>query len=438
MATTVAPSPPPPPESARGLAYSNLSVNYAEDSRAYTAAQARHGSSGYAYNQVNQIEIPLAPGQYYLSIGESHMMMDVAITPGTGEVGTRLSKIGAVGLFRTIILRVQGGAEVIRMEYYNIIHALMAKYYASQWMHSAGRRYGYGTESQRMADAARTKRYEVDLSLFALFTARFHVPMFAVGLELVFQLENPINSLVYDVAGATLPTYTINNVTMFQELISGSEGIDQIVVGTLAGGDPILLAMHLYSYQPQVLSTSEVVVTKSVPFYSGQVTGVSCYFIPQLAYSSGLYEVFDKTVNPGLRTLQLQVGSEYIPPQPINVNAYNGATGPSEVLALIENFAYRGDSPIGARFQGDAFGAGVPSGTGDNIVTIDSEFFFAIPTGSARDSDRGGGINTASPPVVINILMALNKALSTNLAMNVIFSSKVTMALGLTGARLVV
>lgn len=429
---------PPAPESAAGFLYSSSqTLNFAEDSRAYTAGQARHGSSGYAYSQVNIIEIPLAPGQFYLDVSSSHLFITLTVTPGTGAIGTSLSKIGTAGLFRTVTLRVQGGAEVIRMAYYNRMHALMSKFYAPGWMHTAGRRYGYGSKVQREADAAAAKRLEVDLSLFALFSQSFHVPLNAVGLELVLELENPINCVPCKVAGTTDPTYTINSVVLYQELISGSEGIDQIVVGALANNEPVLLPMHMYTFQPQTLAIGESVVTKAVPFYAGQVTGVSWYWVPQLDYSSAVYDVFDKTVNVGLNTVQTQVGSEYIPPQPINVLSFSGAAGAGEVLALIDNFAYKNVSPLAARYQGDHFDSGPPTGAGSNVAVRESDFFMSIPMGSGRDAARGGGLNTANPPVNININLALATALTTAMAMNIVFSSRATLQLGLTGAKLI-
>lgn len=427
---------PPAPDSASGFQYSSSqTVNFAEDSRSYVAAAPRHGNSGYNYNQVNLIQIPITAGQSYLDCLSTHLLMDVTLTAGTGVTkGLSLTDIGVMGLFRSMTLRVQGGAEVIRMDYINIIMAWLALFYTPEWIHSTGRRYGYGTKMQRVGDAQRTRRMELDMSVFALFSQAHHLPLSAVGLELTFELDNPVNALHVDVAGTSLPTYQLDNVVLYQETISGSEMIDSIVVGALANNEPVMLPMHLYKYQPVVLAANEVNVSKSIPFYGGQVTGVSCYYQKQVSYAAITDDVFGLSVNPGLDNLQIQVGSEYIPPQRINVLSQAGGRGAAEQLALIENFAYRQTSALSARYQGDHFISSPPVA---GAAVKDSRFFWSIPMGSGRDAVRGGGLNTANPPVNTVIMHNLSAAVTDALSMNVIFSLKGTFQVDLTGARLI-
>jgi len=415
----------PAPESAGGFEYGSSSpANLVESSREYVQIPPRNGADGYAYSGNPTIMFPLPATQAYLSVGETHMTAVIRQVDGEDAggmpTGVRLGACGLSSVIRTLEVRQQGGGAPIRIEYYNQILALLAKYYQKDWLHNVGRRYGYGTENQRKSDrlayANQGKRMEFDLSVLGLMTQEFHIPMFAVGLEFVVHLENPLNALVTDIppVAGSAPNYFISQASLGVELITGTAALDELVLGSMAAGEPVNMPIRIWQIVPASLLTTESVTQKNFARFVEQMTLFLAYFQIESAYSRWEDDVYGRFANPGLVQAQVQVGATLIPPQPIRVDSTGDVTamGTADLECQVHNAMFRNTHPLAAQFDGDAFSQSPPVA---GVVVADSFFHLAVGLGSARDAMRNAGINTADPPqaciVRLNFGQALDKTL---------------------------
>jgi len=415
----------PAPESAGGFEYGSSSpANLVESSREYVQIPPRNGADGYAYSGNPTIMFPLPATQAYLSVGETHMTSVIRMVDGIDSsgipCGVHLGSCGLASVIRTLEVRQQGGGAPIRIENYNQILALLHKYYSKDWLHNVGRRYGYGTEPQRKSDhlqyPTQGKRMEYDLSVLGLMTQEFHIPMFAVGLEFVVHLENPVNALATDTVPAmgNLPNYFISQASLGVELITGTAALDELVLGSMAAGEPVNMPIRIWQIVPASLLTTESVTQKNFARYVEQMTLYLSYFQIEAAYSRWEVDIFGKFCNPGLVTAQIQVGATLIPPQPIRVDSTGDVTamGTADLECQVHNAMFRNTHPIAAKFDGDAFSQAPPIA---GVVTADSFFHVAVGLGSARDAMRNAGINTADPPQACIVRYSFGQALDKTL-----------------------
>lgn len=389
------------PESAGGLEYGALaSENLVEASREYVKIPPRNGEDGYSPTQNRRITIPMPTQQAYWDVGSSHLTAVFTHTPG-GASWSCFPAIGVSACIKTITLKVAGGGEPIVIQDYNKILALLAGFYSEDWKSKVGRRFGYGSLSQRQMDAATPKKRQFDLSVVGLLAQRFHVPLFATALEWIIELENPMLATVSDYASGTTPTYSLTGVNWGVELITGTANLDALVLGSLQANIPVTFSVRNLQLIPATLLTSESVTQKNFSRYVEQMTAYMAYFQLQEMQTDWTADIYDMFVNPGCQDAQLQIGAVYFPPQAIVYESgVASATqrGAVEGQLAIERAMFRGSHLLSSDYDGDAYDANPPTGGPPAVPTSGSRFCMIIPLGQARDADRNAGINTAVPP----------------------------------------
>ena len=398
---------PEQPMSAEGFRYPDIATNVSEASRELIEFPARNGQDGYGPSGTTRVSFPLAPGQNYWDPINSHIMFDV-LQSGSG-INTKLGYIGLASVVRTFIFKQQGGQPIIRLDSYHIILSILAQFYSAEWMYGAGRRYGYGTDLQREADAAVAnpgKQMELDCAAMGPFRARRYFPNFAAGLEFVLELEQPV---LAQVASSGSPTYSLSNAKMLVELVTGTAFLDEAVLSGMSAGIPLEIPVDSYRYVAQSVLAGETVTQKNFSVQQDQVVTYFNRFILQSALSTQTIDAFELSVNPGIISQQLQLGGQLIPPQPLGYQ--NGA---AEALAEIHNAMFRHESPVSAVMDGDAFSSNPPTGAGFTKTPAQlSRMMTAIAIGSARDAHVNAGLDLNTPPGQSTLRLSLASPLDT-------------------------
>lgn len=390
MSVAVDSGPPPAqPLSADAFNYPDIATNVSEASREMNEFPARNGADGYGPAGTTRISFPLAPGQNYWDPINSHIMFDVLQT-GTLNDQRKLGYIGLASVVRTFIFKQQGGQPILRLDSYHIILSVLAQFYSPEWIYGAGRRYGYGSDAQREADAVLTtpgKQMELDTAAMGPFRARRMFPNYAAGLEFVIELEQP---LLAQVAATGSPSYQLSNAKMLAELVTGTAFLDEAMLEGMAMGAPLEIPCDHYRYVPQAVLANETVTQKQFSVQQDQVVTYLNRFILQSSLSTQTVDPFELSVNPGILSEQLQLGGQLIPPQPVNYT--NGA---AEAIAVIHNAMFRHESPLSAMMDGDVFAVNPPVA---GVPTQASRMMTAIGIGSARDAHVNAGLNLNTPP----------------------------------------
>lgn len=405
MSVAVDSGPPPAqPLSAEAFNYPDIATNVSEASRENIEFPARNGADGYGPSGTTRISFPLAPGQNYWDPINSHIMFDVLQTNGS-NAPRKLGYIGLASVVRTFIFKQQGGQPILRLDSYHIILSVLAQFYSPEWIYGAGRRYGYGSDMQREADAQLTtpgKQMELDTAAMGCFRARRMFPNFAAGLEFVLELEQPLLAMV--AAQGTTPSYSLSNAKMMAELVTGTAFLDEAILEGMAAGIPLEIPVDHYRYVPQAVLANETVTQKQFSVQQDQVVTYLNRFILQDSLSTQDSDAFELSVNPGILSEQLQLGGQLIPPQPVNY--VNGA---AEAIAVIHNAMFRHESPLTAMMDGDAFAMNPPVG---GVPTQASRMMTAIGIGSARDAHANAGLNLNTPPGQSTLRLNLSAQLS--------------------------
>lgn len=398
----------PQPLSAEGFNYPDIAVNIAEASREMIYIPPRNGEDGYGPSSNPRISIPLPPGQNYWDPRNSHIMADVTqsyvgAAPAVENQDLRLAFIGLASCIRTFIFKQQGGQPILRIDNYHIVLSVLAYFYSHEWLVKAGRRYGYGTDTQRQEDAIYPggKRMELDTAIVGVFRSGKMIPNYAAGMEIVLELEQP---LLAQVATTGSPTYALSQVKMMTELVTGTAMLDEQILEGMAMGMPLSIPMDLYRYVPQAVLVGEVVTQKNFSVSQDSVVTYFNRFVLQADLALQGRDPLEFSVNPGILSEQLQMGAQLLPPQPLNFEA-----GGAESKAMIHNAMFRHESPISAIFDDDTYAANPPV---EGVPTSGSRLLTVIPIGSARDAHQNAGLNLNTPPGQSTLRLQLRQALT--------------------------
>lgn len=386
----------PEPMSHGGLDFSAVARNSLEDERAYVTVQPISGAGVFTKAANNRITIPLPKDQRYLDVENTSFTANLSITQG-GHTNASLSELGAASCIRSIVLRQVGGGEVVRMDFYNRILAQIHKYHSAQWISSVGRRFGMGTPAERQADgalAAPGRRMEVSLHAFGPMQGHLYLPLWLVAMELEFELESDAEALVSTAQAGLDPSYTIRNPTLNCELVRATEEYDAAIRAQVEAGAPVGVPIEMWRYIPATIDASDQNAQRNVSVYVQQFLTYMAYYVVQSHYSNFGFDQFLNFVDPGLSTVQVQVGSRYYPRQLLNCT-----DGGTEALIMLHIANFKRRSAIGAVVDSDDYSS--LTGTG-------SQFQLAIPLGQARDAHVGAGINTKNPSA--NSIVLLNHA----------------------------
>lgn len=397
---SVASAEAPEPRSAAGLDFSQVQQNAIEDERAYVTIQPVSGAGNFTATGNNTITIPLPKDQRYLDMRASSLTAAVSIDAGT-STNPALSCLGASSCIRRITLRVVGGGEVLRVDFYNRVLAQLHKFYADQWLQTAGLKFGKGPLTRRQKDAAVTGglRMEFDLMAFGIVTNVHYVPLWLADLEWEIELEQDSQALVTD--SGTDASYTLSNIILNCELVRANPAFDAAIRNQVAAGVPVSLPVELYRYIPATFDSSAgrgISVQRNISVFVQQFLSYMCYFTLTSAYNSMTTDQFDSFADPALKDYQVQIGSRYYPRQPIDCQKGNG-----QALIALHNAAFKRQDPIGALVDSENF---------DLIRGDGSEFQIIQALGQARDAHLGAGVNTKVPSA--NSIVLLNQLSSSS------------------------
>lgn len=392
----------PEPRSAAGLDFSQVQQNAIEDERAYVTIQPVSGAGNFTSAGNNTVTIPLPKDQRYLDMRASSLTATVSVTPND-DTNPCLSAIGASSALRRVALRVVGGGEILRVDFYNRVLAQLHKFYADQWLQTAGRKFGKGSLTQRQADAAVSGGLlmEFDLQAFGIVTGVHYVPLWLADLEWELELEQDAQCLVTQVEGDTAATYTLSNIIMNCELVRANPAFDAAIRNQVAAGVPVSLPVELYRYIPATFDSSGgrgISVQRNISVYVQQFLSYMCYFSLSSVYNSRTSDQFDSFADPALKDYQVQIGSRYYPRQPIDCQKGNG-----QALIGLHVAAFKRQDPIGALVDGDNY---------DLLRGDGSEFQIVQALGQARDAHLGAGVNTKNPSA--NSIVLLNQLSSSS------------------------
>jgi hypothetical protein len=390
----------PEPRSAAGLDFSQVQQNAIEDERAYVTIQPVSGAGNFTAAGNNTVTIPLPKDQRYLDMRASSLTATISVTANSA-VNPCLSAIGSSAALRRVALRVVGGGEILRVDFYNRVLAQLHKYYADQWIGTAGRKFGKGSLTQRQADAAVSGGLlmEFDLMAFGIVTGVHYVPLWLADLEWELELEQDTQCLVSQ--SGTDASYTLSNIIMNCELVRAAPAFDAAIRNQVAAGVPVSLPVELYRYIPATFDSSNgrgISVQRNISVYVQQFLSYMCYFSLTSAYNSATTDQFDSFVDPALKDYQVQIGSRYYPRQPIDCQKGNG-----QALIALHVAAFKRMDPIGALVDGDNY---------DLLRGDGSEFQIVQALGQARDAHLGAGVNTKNPSA--NSIVLLNQLSSSS------------------------
>jgi len=392
----------PEPRSAAGLDFSQVQQNAIEDERAYVTIQPVSGAGNFTAAGNNTVTIPLPKDQRYLDMRASSLTATVSVT-ANDDVNPCLSAIGSSATLRRVALRVVGGGEILRVDFYNRVLAQLHKFYADQWLQTAGRKFGKGSLTQRQADAAVTGGLlmEFDLQAFGIVTGVHYVPLWLADLEWELELEQDSQALTCAVTGDTAASYTLSNIIMNCELVRANPAFDAAIRNQVAAGVPVSLPVELYRYIPATFDSSGgrgISIQRNISVYVQQFLSYMCYWTLTSAYNSRNTDQFDSFADPALKDYQVQIGSRYYPRQPIDCQKGNG-----QALIGLHVAAFKRQDPIGALVDGDNY---------DLLRGDGSEFQLVQALGQARDAHLGAGVNTKNPSA--NSIVILNQLSSSS------------------------
>lgn len=364
--------------------------NLLEATRDNIAVPPRNGQDGYGFRGNRNFSIPVPPGNNWLDMKNTHIMMTVSTKNGSAGDNRRCGAVGAMSYIRRANFRVQGGRNMQNVDNVNLVTSILALFYSDDWKYTVGRRFGYGTEIDRMSDAlfsygptpTEGKRMELDLIAMGVLEADRAILNSAVGWEFEFELEDPIVALVADTGS---PDYDINNVQLYAELVTGTEALDEEVTMMWEQGIPITVPFEDHYYFPQTLNSGESLSQKNFSIAADSVIAYLCRFLLVSSLSTQTADVFRLGVNPGTNFAQLQVGGQLIPPSRIEMSG-SGA----EFQAQIHNGWFRSEIPQGCEIDGDAFYSNPPVA---GVPTQASQFLIGIGLGGGRDAQIDAGLN---------------------------------------------
>jgi hypothetical protein len=361
--------------------------NLLESTRDNIAIPPRNGQNGYAYNGNRLISIPVPPGNNYLDMKYTHILATVTTTGNVGDQ-RRAGAVGLMSYVRRFTFKVQGGRNMQKVDNINLVTSILALFYSEEWKSGVGRKYGYGSDLDRMGDALFTdgttsgKRMELDLiAVGVLQTGRVLINS-AVGWEMEIELEDPVIAMVASVSGAN---YAWNNVQMYCELVTGTELLDQDVQAKWATNEPITIPFEDHYYFPQVLNIGEALSQKNFSIAADQVITYLCRFLLTSDMSNQLRDPFKLGVNPGVNFAQLQVGGQLIPPSRVEMSG-SGAEFQNQIHAAL----FRAEVPQSSKIDGDSFYSNPPI---LGVPVASSQFLIGFPLGGGRDAGLEAGLN---------------------------------------------
>lgn len=391
--------------------YSNtISRNLLEASRENIAIPPRNGQDGYGWTGNRVVSIPVPPGQNWVDWKNTHIMVTVATTGAVAD-RRRCAAAGAMSYVRRAVFRVQGGKDIEIRDSANLVTAIMAKFYSRDWLQGTGRRFGYGPDLDRQADALYVgpdtisgKRMELDMIALGIIESGRALPNYAVGYEFEFRLEDPLVAMVAN-AGSN-PNYSWNNVQMYCELVTGTEFLDADIYEMWNNGIPYTVPFRETEYFPQALLPGEGLTQKNFSVAKNSVILYMMRLVLTSSASEQESDIMDLSVNPGINTVQLQIGGQLVPPSRIS---YTG--GCTEGLAAMHNGVYRSEIPQSSVLDGDSFQAnppvsGVPSQTSQNMVVI------GMGGGARADQDGGLNLNLGSSQAYLRLQLLAGLTLS--------------------------
>lgn len=393
---SVASAEAPEPRSAAGLDFSQVQQNAIEDERAHVTIQPVSGAGNFTAAGNNTVTIPLPKDQRYLDMRASSLTATISVT-ANNSTNPALCAIGASSTLRRVALRVVGGGEILRVDFYNRVLAQLHKFYADQWLQTSGRKFGKGSLTQRQADAAVTGGLlmEFDLQAFGIVTGVHYVPLWLADLEWEFELEQDTQALVSQAFSSGTPaSYTLTNIIMNCELVRANPAFDAAIRNQVAAGVPVSLPVELYRYIPATFDSSSgrgISIQRNISVYVQQFLSYMCYFTLASAYNSAVTDQFDSFADVALKDYQVQIGSRYYPRQPIDCQKGNG-----QALLALHVAAFKRQDPIGAVVDGDNY---------DLLRGDGSEFQIVQALGQARDAHLGAGVNTKNPSANSIVLM---------------------------------
>jgi hypothetical protein len=399
-----------------------VSRNFLEASRENIGIPPRNGQDGYGWTGNRVINIPVPPGQNWVDWKNTHIMMTVSTTGASGD-GRRLSAAGAMSVFHRAVFRVQGGKDIEIRDSCNLVTAILAKFYSDDWLRGVGRRFGYGTDLQRQADALYVgadsivgKRMELDLISLGIIESGRALPNFAVGYEFEFRCDDPQTAMVA-VPGSATPSYRIDNVQMYTELVTGTSFLDDDIYQMWASEIPYMVPFRETEYFPQELTPGTALTQKNFSVAKQRVILYMMRLTLTEAQNDISQDILDLSVNPGFNTVQLQIGGQLVPPSRISATG-----GGAEMLAAIHNGVYRSEIPQSAVFDGDSFQAnpplsGVPSMTSQAMVCI------GLGGGARADVEGGLDLNLGNSQAYLRLALLAGLTLSCSMQQFVTYVS---------------
>lgn len=389
----------------------SISVNLLEATADSVGVPAANGQDGYGYTGNRVITFPVPPGETYIRWKDTHVMFTISSTGSLGDQ-RRLSAAGSAGLIERGRFRVQGGRILEQVDSMNLISSIMALFYTDQWKYGVGRRYGYGTDLQRMADMLFNsggtvgKRMELDLLAMGIVKTGRSFPNFAVGWAFEFQLADPRDAMVCDVVGATAMNYAVDNAQLYVTQVTGTAMLDEQIYGMWNAGLPITVPFEHQYYFPQTISVGDVLVQKNFSIARDQVILYRCRFSLVSDFTNPVVDVFQYGVNPGVDTNQLQIGGQLVPQSQIQWEG-DGA----ENLATMHDAMYLGAVPLSAPIDNDTFYQNPPVG---GVPVNASQTLLTIGLGGGRDAGIRAGLNlnlgNSGAYLRLRILAALSAA----------------------------
>lgn len=398
-----------------------VSRNFLEASRENIGIPPRNGQDGYGWNGNRVISIPVPPGQNWVDWKNTHIMATISTT-GTAGDERRSAAAGGMSYIRRATFRVQGGKDIEIRDSINLVTAVLAKFYSHEWLRGVGRRFGYGTKTQRQADATYVgpdgisgKRIELDTIALGIIESGRALPNYAVGYEFEFRLEDPLIAMV---ASTGSPNYAFNNVQMYTEIVTGTSFLDDDIYAMWNEEVPLTIPFRETEYFPQELSVHTALTQKNFSVAKEQVILYMMRLILQSSMTDQNADVMALNVNPGVNTVQLQIGGQLVPPSRIS-----GTGGGAEMLAAAHNGAFRSEIPQSADgLDGDAFQSnppvgGTPSQTSQNMVVI------GLGGGQRADIDAGLNLNLGNSQAYFRLQLIAGLNLSCSMMQFVTYVS---------------
>ena len=325
----------------------------------------------------------------------------------------------AESFIKRLTVRAQNGSQVIEdIRDYNVWAAGKRRKIAPAYSQSVGRQcLGLIDDSAvRQLRAVEPTKYTVEFAGSGILggdvkNRKPYLPLKALAgnnsNSIVIEIEfGSVNEVMIATDGAGgpssgVPSYTISEIVLYQDLVDDIEA-EEAIMASLKAGTPLGYHYDTHTHYQNIVQASTSRTTFSLSEFQQSIKGMNTYFRPTADLNS---KGEDETafVNPQLSQYQLQVGSDYFPAQPVLMGDFQNADQYYE-MAKNEHIPRRYDDGL----KEVVFdGAGESNADNEDFMLGINLRVYDDDCGSQPMADFYSGINTQANPQPLQLNLDL-------------------------------